>query len=125
MNSAPRPHSSSDPIAIFSLNELQEDSGACVLINDVQIAVFYLPNETPPLYALHNWDPLGKANVLYRGIVGDINGELVVASPLYKQHYSLGTGRCLEDEATRVPTYEISLEGDSVIVTLNPRRHAA
>lgn len=125
MNSAPRPRSSSDPIAIFSLSELQEDSGACVLINDVQIAVFYLPKETPSLYALHNWDPLGKANVLYRGIVGDINGELVVASPLYKQHYSLGTGRCLEDEATRVPTYEISLEGDSVIVTLNPRRHAA
>ncbi len=125
MNSAPRPRSSSDPIAIFSLSELQEDSGACVLINDVQIAVFYLPKETPPLYALHNWDPLGKANVLYRGIVGDIDGELVVASPLYKQHYSLGTGRCLEDEATRVPTYEISLEGDSVIVTLNPRRHAA
>lgn len=125
MNSAPRPRSSSDPIAIFSLSELQEDSGACVLINDVQIAVFYLPKETPPLYALHNWDPLGKANVLYRGIVGDINGELVVASPLYKQHYSLGTGRCLEDEATRVPTYEISLEGDSVIVTLNQRRHAA
>ena len=125
MNSAPRPRSSSDPIAIFSLSKLQEDSGACVLINDVQIAVFYLPKETPPLYALHNWDPLGKANVLYRGIVGDINGELVVASPLYKQHYSLGTGRCLEDEATRVPTYEISLEGDSVIVTLNQRRHAA
>ena len=125
MNSAPRPRSSSDPIAIFSLSELQEDSGACVLINDVQIAVFYLPKETPPLYALHNWDPLGKANVLYRGIVGDINGELVVASPLYKQHYSLGTGRCLEDEATRVPTYEISLGGDSVIVTLNQRRHAA
>ena len=125
MNSVPSPRSSSDPIAIVSLSELQEDSGACVLINDVQIAVFYLPKETPPLYALHNWDPLGKANVLYRGIVGDINGELVVASPLYKQHYSLGTGRCLEDEATRVPIYEISLEGDSVIVTLNPRRHAA
>lgn len=125
MNSAPRPRSSSDPIAIFSLSELQEDSGACVLINDVQIAVFYLPKETPPLYAMHNWDPLGKANVLYRGIVGDINGELMVASPLYKQHYSLGTGRCLEDETTRVPIYEISLEGDSVIVTLNPRRHAA
>ncbi len=125
MNSAPSPRSSSDPIAIFSLSELQEDSGACVLLNDVQIAVFYLPKETPPLYAMHNWDPLGKANVLYRGIVGDINGELVVASPLYKQHYSLGTGRCLEDETTRVPIYEISLEGDSVIVTLNPRRHAA
>jgi len=125
MNSAPRPRSSSDPIAIFSLSELQEDSGACVLINDVQIAVFYLPKETPSLYALHNWDPLGNANVLYRGIVGDINGELVVAPPLYTQHFSLVTGRCLEEEATSVPTYEVSLEGDSVIVTLNPRRQAA
>ena len=125
MNQLQRPRSSSDPIAIFSLSELQEDSGACVLINDVQVAVFYLPKETPSLYALHNWDPLGKANVLYRGIVGDINGELVVASPLYKQHFSLHTGRCLEDDAARVPTYEISLEGDSVIVTLNPRRIAA
>lgn len=125
MNQVQRPRSSSDPIAIFSLSELQEQSGACVLINDVQVAVFYLPKETPSLYALHNWDPLGKANVLYRGIVGDINGELVVASPLYKQHFSLYTGLCLEDDKVRVPIYEISLEGDSVIVTLNPRRHVA
>jgi len=125
MNQVQRPRSIADPIAIFSLSELQENCGACVLINDIQVAVFYLPKETPSLYALHNWDPLGKANVLYRGIVGDIDGDLVVASPLYKQHFSLNTGRCLEDETVRVPTYEINLEGDSVIVTLNPRRHAA
>lgn len=125
MNQVEKEVSSASPVATFSLSELQEHSGACVLIDDVQVAVFYLPRETPPVYALHNWDPIGKANVLYRGIVGDIDGELVVASPLYKQHYSLATGRCLEDDAVSVPSYEISLDGDSVIVTLNPRVHPA
>lgn len=125
MNQVEKEVSSAGPVATFSLSELQEHSGACVLIDDVQVAVFYLPRETPPVYALHNWDPIGKANVLYRGIVGDIDGELVVASPLYKQHYSLATGRCLEDDAVSVPSYEISLDGDSVTVTLNPRIHAA
>ena len=32
-----------------------------------------------------------------RGIVGDLQGEPVVASPIYKHHFSLITGRCLED----------------------------
>ena len=31
--------------------------------------------------------PLGEAFVLSRGIVGDIQDELCVASPLYKQHF--------------------------------------
>ena len=43
--------------------------------------------------------------MLSRGIVGDLKGELVVASPLYKQHFSLITGRCIEDVALSVPTY--------------------
>jgi nitrite reductase (NADH) large subunit len=36
-----------------------------------------------------------RAHVLSRGIVGELRGERVVASPLYKHHYSLATGRCL------------------------------
>lgn len=109
-----------EPIVIFSKTELLENSGVCVLINGVQVAVFYLPSETPAVYALSNWDPIGKANVLYRGIVGDINGQLVVASPLYKQHFSLVTGRCLEEEGVQVPVYEARLEQSNVIVSLRP-----
>lgn len=105
----------------FARSELNNNAGVCALIDGMQVAVFHLPGETPSLYALHNWDPLGKANVLYRGIVGDINGELVVASPLYKQHFSLHTGCCLEEEGVAVPVYEVRLEDDIVVVTLNPR----
>jgi hypothetical protein len=43
--------------------------------------------------------------VLSRGIVGDVKGERVVASPLYKHHYSLLTGRCLEDSSKSVNVY--------------------
>ncbi|MEZ5527474.1 MAG: nitrite reductase small subunit NirD [Gammaproteobacteria bacterium] len=101
----------------FARSELNDNAGVCVLIDGIQIAVFHLPDETPALYALHNWDPLGKANVLYRGIVGDLNGELVVASPLYKQHFSLHTGRCVEEDVC-VPVYEVWLEDDIVVVAL-------
>ena len=61
------------------------------------------------VYAIHNYDPIGKANVLSKGVVGDINDELVVASPLYKQHFSLTTGRCLENEDVCVATYPARL----------------
>lgn len=109
-----------EPVVRLSKSDLLENSGVCVLIEGVQIAVFYLPTETPGVYALNNWDPIGKANVLYRGIVGDINGELVVASPLYKQHFSLVTGRCLEEEDVCVPVYQVRLEGDTIKVALQP-----
>ena len=36
-----------------------------------------------------------------RGIVGDIKGVAVVASPVYKQHFSLKSGHCLEDDGAR------------------------
>lgn len=102
--------------AVCTLDDLVPGSGVCALVGDHQVAIFYLPSEKPTLYALDNWDPLGGAAVLYRGIVGDIDGELVVASPLYKQHFSLVTGQCLEDESQSVALYEVALDGDTVVI---------
>lgn len=95
--------------------DLVPGSGVCALVNGQQVAIFYLPDEQPALYAIDNFDPIGGANVLSRGIVGDVRGELVVASPLYKEHFSLTCGRCLEkDHAVRV--WPIRISGDSVEV---------
>jgi len=80
------------------------------------VALFYLPNESPTIYAIGNWDPIGKANVLSRGIVGDINGQLVVSSPLYKQHFDLITGRCIEHSDVKVPVYVVELVDDYVLI---------
>ena len=102
---------------VCTVDDLVPNSGICALVNGQQVAIFYVPTATPALYAIGNWDPAGKANVLSRGILADVKGELTVASPLYKQHFSLATGQCLEDAALSVPVYNISLQGDSVVVS--------
>jgi len=56
--------------------------------------------------------------VLSRGIVGDIGGELCVASPLYKQHFSLKTGQCLEQKDVRVPVYGVRVVGGRVQIAV-------
>ena len=53
--------------------------------------------------------------MLSRGIVGDKNGEFVVASPIYKQHFSLLTGQCLEDPTVQVSVYRVVVEGNELV----------
>lgn len=98
---------------ICSADDLQPDSGVCALVESKQVAIFFLVKEQA-VYAIHNYDPIGKANVLSRGMIGDIKGEPVVASPLYKQHFSLKTGICLEDETIAVPAYPIRIANGRV-----------
>ena len=92
------------------------DSGVCALLGKEQVALFYLPREDQPVFAISNRDPIGGANVLSRGIVGDLQGRLVVASPLYKHHFDLCTGECLEQDDLAVEVYAVRLDGDSVLI---------
>lgn len=103
---------------VCSVNDLIPGSGVAVLLGDRQLALFYLPEESPRLFAIDNYDPIGKANVLSRGILGDQNGEPVIASPLYKQHFSLITGKCLEDESVCLETWSADIVDGDVVVTL-------
>jgi NAD(P)H-dependent nitrite reductase small subunit len=96
------------------VGDLVAGSGVCALINGQQVAIFYLPDETRQLYALDNYDPIGAANVLSRGIVGDVQGQLVVASPLYKEHFSLSSGRCLEKKEYCVRVWPARIVGSLV-----------
>lgn len=89
---------------ICLLEDILPNTGVCALIEDKQIAIFRIGN-SEEVYAINNFDPIGKANVLSRGIVGDIKGELVVASPLYKQHFNLQNGKCLEEKSVKIETY--------------------
>ena len=98
--------------------DLIPGSGVCALVGGEQIALFYLPAEEQQVYAMANRDPIGDANVLSRGIVGDIDGRLVVASPLYKQRFDLLTGECLEQREVQVGVYSVRLDGDSVLMAL-------
>ncbi|MEQ1635072.1 MAG: nitrite reductase small subunit NirD [Methylococcales bacterium] len=102
---------------VCSVDDLQPNSGICALVGGAQVAIFYMP-KVGAIYAIDNYDPFGKANVLSRGICGDINGQPIVASPLYKQHFNLQTGVCLEDETVTIPAYPIRIENGSVQISL-------
>ena len=101
-------------IAVCRLNDIVPNTGVCALVGGRQVAVFRLDDDS--VYAMSNHDPFSRANVLSRGIVGDLKGELVVASPVYKQHFSLVSGQCLEDPQVRVAVYPARLDGDVVMV---------
>ncbi len=102
--------SASTPVC--RLDDIVPYTGVCALVDGRQIAVFRLGDDS--LYAIDNYDPFSRANVLSRGIVGDLKGEVVVASPVYKQHFSLASGQCLEDPAVSVSVFRVRLDGDVV-----------
>jgi len=106
----------SEWIKVCRLDDIVPNTGVCALVDGQQIAVFRLEDDS--VYAISNHDPFSRANVLSRGIVGDIKGELVVASPVYKQHFSLKSGQCLEDPEVRVAVFPVRLEGDMVCVQI-------
>ena len=56
------------------LDQIQPNTGVCALIGEQQVAMFRVGNEKR-IYALSNHDPFSGANVMSRGILGDILGE--------------------------------------------------
>jgi NAD(P)H-dependent nitrite reductase small subunit len=92
---------------ICALEDIPPDTGVAALVQGAQVAVFRLADGR--VYALGNRDPYSGANVLARGITGDLQGEPVVASPVYKQHFSLATGRCIEEPEIAVASYPVRL----------------
>ncbi|TXR52128.1 nitrite reductase small subunit NirD [Reinekea thalattae] len=102
--------------AVCSTKDLIPYSGVAAKFDNQQVAIFYLPHLEPSVYAIGHFDPFSRANVLARGIVCDIKGQLCVASPLYKQHFSFLTGLCLEDENMYVPVWAAKIENQQVLL---------
>lgn len=101
---------------VCSSDDLIPDAGVALRLGQQRIALFYLPQEQPSLYAVDHCDPATNAPVIARGIVGDLQGDLVVASPLHKQHYRLSDGSCLEDEALRLTVWPVRREADRIMI---------
>ncbi|KOO07623.1 nitrite reductase small subunit NirD [Vibrio hepatarius] len=102
-------------ITICQTTDLVPNAGVCALVVDEQVAVFNC-TRTGGLYAVSNYDPISDANVLSRGIIGSLDGQPYVASPLYKQHFHLETGVCLEEPHHQIKTYPIREHNGSVQV---------
>jgi len=102
---------------VCAVEDLEPDSGVCALLGGKQVALFYL-TKVNAIYAVANFDPIGKANVLSRGLIGDLGGEPMVASPLYKQHYNLKTGVCFEYDDIRIASYPVRIDNGRVAVDM-------
>lgn len=102
--------------ALCSRQDLVAHSGVVAWLDGEQVALFHLPDtETgDQVFAIANKDPKSGANVIGRGIVGSLKGELVIASPLYKQHFRLADGSCLEYPEQRLQVWPVRLIGDEV-----------
>lgn len=98
---------------VCSVASLVKDAGVAALVEGEQIALFYIDGD---VFVVSNYDPIGKAYVMSRGMTGDLKGNLMVASPLQKQHYSLKTGECLDVEGVSIPVYEAKIENNTVLV---------
>lgn len=101
--------------AVCTRDDLVADSGVVVLLDGKQIALFYLPDaDGPDLYAIENRDPKSGANVIGRGLLAHLGGDLVVASPLYKQHFRLADGSCVQYPEQQLRTWQARFNGDTV-----------
>lgn len=99
---------------ICSVNDILPNMGRCALFEGKQVAIFKVKSKDEQYFAIENYCPFAEANVLSRGLVGSIGDKIVVASPIYKEHFCLETGVCLENDTVSVKTFSVRVEGDKV-----------
>ncbi|OWW18936.1 nitrite reductase small subunit NirD [Noviherbaspirillum denitrificans] len=102
--------------AVCSVDDLVPNTGVCALVQDRHVAVFHVKDGTDRLFAIDNFDPNSQASVLSRGLVGNLGERIVVASPIYKHHFDLKNGQCLESPENSVNAYPVRVEKRTVWV---------
>lgn len=90
---------------VIDVAELPVDRAVCALVQGEQVAL--VRTSDGALYAVGNYDPVGRAMVMSRGIVGSRGGRDVLVSPLHKQAYDLDTGACLDLDGVALPVHDV------------------
>lgn len=103
--------------AVCSADQILPGTGVCALVDGQHVAVFRLADGQ--YFAIDNVDPRSGASVLSRGLVGSLGERLVVASPLYKNHFDLRTGECLESPEHSVQVHAVRVDEGRVLVALH------
>ena len=101
---------------VCAVDDVLPGTGVAALLEGEQIAI--VRTRAGKLAALSNFDPFSNAFVIARGIVGDRAGVPKIASPIYKQSFSLETGECLDDPSVRLTVYPIRVLGGRVQVSI-------
>jgi nitrite reductase (NADH) small subunit len=111
-------------VDVCSLDQLTPELGVAALVGGEQVAVFRLADGR--VFAVSNLCPFSGAAVIARGITGSRGDVPTIASPVYKQVFSLEDGRCL-DAVDQVPApgrgpdlavYAVSVDDGRVTIDL-------
>jgi len=105
-------------VPICAVEDILPDTGVAARVAGRHVAVFRIGRER--FHAIDNIDPRSGASVLARGLVGNLGERLVVASPLYKNHFDLCTGECLEAPEQSVRAHAVQVRDGRVFIALNP-----
>lgn len=81
-------------VPVCRFDDLLPERGAAALVDGNQVALVRLVDGA--VHAVQNLDPFSGAHVISRGIVGTKGDVPTIASPMYKQVFSLVSGVCLE-----------------------------
>ena len=100
------------------VSDIPTDGGACAMVNNIQIAIFYFSNRNE-WYACQNQCPHKKQMILSRGMTGSSAGEPKVACPFHKRAFSLVSGECLNADEEKISTFPVKVENGYVYVDLS------
>ena len=103
-------------IPVCRVDDILPDTGVAALVGERHVAIFRVGHGR--FHAIDNIDPRSGASVLSRGLVGNLGERIVVASPLYKNHFDLVTGECLEAPEQSVRVHEVLVNAGRVLVSL-------
>lgn len=101
---------------VCAIDDVLPGTGVAALIEGEQIAI--VRTRDGRFAALSNFDPFSNAFVIARGIVGDRAGVPKIASPIYKQNFSLETGECLDDPSVRLQVFPVRVVGGRVQISV-------
>jgi nitrite reductase (NADH) small subunit len=101
---------------ICAVDDILPNTGVCARVAERHVAVFRVGDNQ--WYAIDNVDPKSRASVLSRGLIGSLGERIVVASPLYKQHFDLRSGECLEAPEQSVRAHLVRVDAGRVQVAM-------
>ena len=104
---------------VCAIDDVLPGAGVAALLDGEQVAI--VRTRADRFFALSNFDPFSKAFVIARGIVGDRAGVDKIASPIFKQSFSLETGACLDDSSVRLSVFPIRVVAGRVQVSLQAK----
>ncbi|MDN4476542.1 nitrite reductase (NAD(P)H) small subunit [Demequina sp. SYSU T00192] len=115
---------SSTATRVCALADLTPELGVAALVGGEQVAIFLLADGS--VHCVQNLDPFSGASVISRGITGSKGDVPTIASPIYKQVFSLLDGACLvtmdkepkPGHAANLVVHRVHLDNGDVFIDL-------